>query len=188
MAVGATCATAVHGRHVSGPTTAAHTRRRPPGLPAGGARGAALAHQRGLARGLGGLSHPPASTTGPRAAGGSKGGAASPRQTPMYAHWVGCLLTPNGPVRGQDPERPSSACSKALLLGNLCPFIRAHPLVAPPVQKFDCSGTPGRSADKSADKSNGVRESHRDRSTDAQVPPRHVQTRLTQRGVLRSGS
>ena len=52
-------------------------------------RGAALAHQRGPARGFGGLSHPPASTTGPRAAGGSSGAQRPHRQTPMYAHWVG---------------------------------------------------------------------------------------------------
>ena len=31
------------------------------------------------------------------AARGSKGSAASPRQSPMYAHWVGWLMAPNGP-------------------------------------------------------------------------------------------
>ena len=51
-----------------------HRRRHAPG----GSRGAALAHPRAPARGSGGPSRPLAGTTGPRAAGGSKGARSAP--------------------------------------------------------------------------------------------------------------
>ena len=66
-------------------------------LDAGDHNGAPLLGERAPVRGFGGGARAePRASAAPaaaREAGGSKGGAASPRQSPVYVHWVGWPMT-----------------------------------------------------------------------------------------------